>query len=73
MKKVVYIQPQLKTCIIESDTILAGGSVTGDNGLGYGGVDEEGTQTPNANNFDVWSDGDSGSDCPETHNNVFEE
>ncbi|MBR5686806.1 MAG: hypothetical protein IKX36_02490 [Prevotella sp.] len=69
MKKVVYIQPQLKTCKIDTETILAGGSVTGDNGLGYGGVDEEGTQVPDANNFDVWSDDDK----PKKHNDLFED
>lgn len=56
MKKVVYIQPRLKTCKIDTETILTGGSVTGDNGLGYGGVDEEGTQVPDANSTDLWEE-----------------
>lgn len=63
-----YIIPQVKSCKIELEPLLDG-SVTGDNGLGYGGVDESGTQEPDANNLNFWD----GSDWPDTHNDLFEE
>ena len=69
MKKVVYICPQVKTCTTEIDPLLAG-SVTGDDFLGYGGVDSEGTKDPDANDLNVWDDG---SDWPDTHQDLFEE
>ena len=65
-----YIQPQVKTCKIDSELILVG-SVTGDNGLGYGGVDEGGTQVPDANDLNIWSDDDN--EWPKKRNDLFED
>ena len=49
-----YIIPE--TCILIVDNVqpLAASGVTSDNGIGYGGVDTEGTQDPDvkASNFD---------------------
>ncbi len=45
MMKKTYITPEMEKLDIENMTLLAG-SVTGDNGIGYGGVDEEGEYDP---------------------------
>ena len=71
MKKSFYICPRAKACKMEAEPFMDG-SVLGNNGLNYGGVDTEGTKDPDANGLNVWDDGGE-SDWPETHNNVFEE
>lgn len=55
MKKTRYITPQVKSCMMETGSLLDG-SVTGDNGTGWGGVDESGTQEPAANSMNVWEE-----------------
>ena len=53
-QKRVYIMPQVK--VLNGDTAepLAG-SVTGDGGIGYGGVDTGGEKDPSAN-IGVWDE-----------------
>ncbi|MBR4388711.1 MAG: hypothetical protein IKT00_05995 [Prevotella sp.] len=53
MKK-AYIQPQVEVYTWTSDMTMAGSGVTGDNGIGWGGVDEEGNKDPDANSFATW-------------------
>ncbi len=55
MKK-TYIQPAVKTSASYSESPLLAGSVTGDNGTGYGGVDENGEKDPDANYDNIWDD-----------------
>ncbi|MBR4389980.1 MAG: hypothetical protein IKT00_12510 [Prevotella sp.] len=56
MKKTRYITPQVKTCMMDIDSIMLDGSVTGDNGTGWGGVDESGSQEPAANSSNLWEE-----------------
>lgn len=42
--------------MMDIDSIMLDGSVTGDNGTGWGGVDESGTQDPDANSTNVWEE-----------------
>ena len=46
-----YLKPTIKTLNV-SDALLQSGSVTGDNGIGYGGVDTDGEQDPCAKEND---------------------
>ncbi|MBR5654637.1 MAG: hypothetical protein IKX22_11230 [Prevotella sp.] len=55
MKKNRYIIPQVKSCMMETGSLLDG-SVTGDNGTGWGGVDDSGTQEPAANGNSMWEE-----------------
>ncbi len=69
MKTKTYIEPQVKACKLETSDLLTG-SVTGNNGTGWGGVDEGGTHDPDANGLTVWEED---LDWPETDIDVFEE
>lgn len=55
MKKTAYIEPQVKTCMMDIDSLMIG-SVTGDNGTDWGGVDEGGNKDPDANSASVWEE-----------------
>ncbi len=55
MKK-TYIQPILKATVTYEEPVLNGGSVTGDNGTGYGGIDENGEKDPDANYNNIWDE-----------------
>ena len=46
MKKTRYIEPQMKVCFYDTESILDGTGVTGNNGTSYGGVDETGEKDP---------------------------
>jgi len=52
--KQAYIIPETCILIVDNEQPLAASGVTSDNGIGYGGVDTEGTQDPDvkASNFD---------------------
>ena len=41
---------------MEQEVIMADSGVTGDNGTGWGGVDEAGNKDPDANSTDIWDD-----------------
>ena len=56
MKKTAYIRPQVKTCMMEAESLMVDSGVTGDNGTGWGGTDEGGNKDPDANSTDVWDD-----------------
>jgi hypothetical protein len=58
MKKTAYIAPAIKTRIIYIESALASASngTTSDNGIGYGGVDEDGTRDPAAKDEDIYWD-----------------
>ncbi len=58
MKKTAYIAPAIKTRIIYIESVLASASkgTTSDNGIGYGGVDEDGTREPCAKDDDFFWD-----------------
>ena len=53
MKK-TYIIPKMRIHVVYHEQPLAASGVVSDKGIGYGGVDTEGTQDPDvkANNFD---------------------
>ena len=58
MKK-TYIQPL--TEVVRMGTmsfICASKGVTSNNGIDYGGVDEDGSKDPSANRFKAWDDDD---------------
>lgn len=57
MKK-AYIQPKVDVYILNSEKMMAGSGVIGDIGIGWGGVDEEGTQDPDANEVSIWDSED---------------
>ena len=65
MKRKEYIVPQIKCCNYKSVDLLSASGVTGDNGLGYGGVDESGQKDPDAKEMQVW---DSDADTPTVWN-----
>jgi len=48
MKKKEYIAPSMEVMEIKNMQLLAGSGVTSDNGIDYGGVDDEGTLDPTA-------------------------
>ena len=56
MKKTAYIRPQVKTCMMEAESLMVDSGVTGDNGTGWGGTDEGGNKDPDANGTDMWDD-----------------
>lgn len=64
-----YIQPQIYFCPMDG-ALLNGGSVIGNNGVGWGGVDTAGMKDPDANKNNLWDDDN---DWPKTHHNLFEE
>ena len=53
MMKKRYIAPAIDQVLMEDEVELLSGSVTGDNGIGYGGVDTEGSKDPDARWFDL--------------------
>jgi hypothetical protein len=55
MKK-IYKKPCLEASHIENEVIMAGSGVTGNNGISWGGVDEEGTKDPDANSTLMWEE-----------------
>lgn len=58
MKK-YYIQPRVVKERIEAMNLLSGSEVKSNNGIGFGGVDNNGSADPDANsNSDLWSDED---------------
>ena len=50
-----YIQPQVKACTTDMQSLMDG-SVVGNNGAGWGGVDKDGSKDPDANDGNVWDD-----------------
>lgn len=57
MKK-QYISPSMYEEKLDSMQLLSG-SVTSDNGIGYGGVDGDGTKDPSSRRFEFgWGDED---------------
>lgn len=57
MKK-VYMTPAIEIESMEEETVLLSGSVTSGKGIGYGGVDADGSRNPDARAFDFESDED---------------
>ena len=53
MMKKRYIVPSIDQVLMEDEVELLNGSVTGGNGIGYGGVDTEGSKDPDARWFDL--------------------
>ena len=53
MMKKRYIAPAMDQVLMEDEVELLSGSVTGTNGIGYGGVDTEGSKDPDARWFDL--------------------
>ena len=53
MMKKRYIAPAIDQVLMEDEVELLSGSVTGTNGIGYGGVDTEGSKDPDARWFDL--------------------
>ncbi len=46
----------MKNCFYDTESILDGTGVTGDNGTDWGGVDETGEKDPDANEVSVWEE-----------------
>ena len=56
MKK-KYLQPSVSMDNMALQVILAVSGVTSDKGIGYGGVDENGTKDPSSRrSMDLWDD-----------------
>ena len=58
MKK-TYIKPKALVCKINTELVIAGSEdIKSNNGINYGGVDEEGTKDPEVkqNHYNVWDD-----------------
>lgn len=52
-----YIVPRIKMMGIDTVQILGNSnSITGPEGTGYGGTDEDGSIIPSAKQFDPWDD-----------------
>lgn len=53
-----YIMPQIKIREWQLEDMLTTSGVSGDNGIKYGGVDEEGTKEPSARwtTYSVWDE-----------------
>ena len=56
MTKKKYMEPAIEQILMDDEVELLSGSVTGDNGIGYGGVDEEGDKDPDARWYDLGDD-----------------
>lgn len=59
MKKIAYQTPEVKVKALIMDQLMAGSVTAPDQGIGYGGVDEEGEKDPEAKLFQstsVWDD-----------------
>lgn len=48
MKKNAYITPDIQEVKIDNVQLLSGSGVTSDNGIDFGGIDQEGTIDPSA-------------------------
>ena len=48
MKKKAYMMPAMQVVKIDNVQLLSGSGVTSDNGIQFGGIDEEGTLDPSA-------------------------
>lgn len=46
--KTIYITPSMEILELSVENMIATSGVYSDNGIGYGGVDEEGTLTPSS-------------------------
>ena len=57
MKRKAYIQPCMEELQAQVTEMLAG-SITGNNGIGYGGVDANGSVQPETkeSDWDMWGD-----------------
>ena len=56
MKK-TYQQPEIDTLVIRSMTLLVGSGIDSNNGMGYGGIDDEGKKDPaSKRNHKTWED-----------------
>lgn len=47
--KTLYITPSVEILELSTENMIATSGVTSDNGIGYGGVDEDGSLTPSSN------------------------
>lgn len=56
MKK-TYMKPLLEVMECKMEAMLAGSGVSSGNGIGYGGVDNGGTQIPAAREIDSFLEG----------------
>ena len=54
-KKKTYIVPAIAEEAVLTDQLLADSGVSSDNGIGYGGVDTEGSKDPSSRR-DAWDD-----------------
>ena len=55
MKK-KYLQPSVSMDNMALQVILAVSGVTSDKGIGYGGIDENGTKDPSSRSLGLWDD-----------------
>jgi hypothetical protein len=53
MMKKTYMVPSIDQVLMEDEVELLYGSVKGSNGIGYGGVDTEGSKDPDARYYDL--------------------
>ena len=53
MMKKTYMVPSIDQVLMEDEVELLSGSVKGSNGIGYGGVDTEGSKDPDARYYDL--------------------
>ena len=47
--KTLYITPSVEILELSAENMIATSGVNGNNGIGYGGVDEDGTSVPSSN------------------------
>lgn len=55
MKK-EYIVPSIKVSVYQASELMSARGVIGDNGIGYGGIDDDGELDPSAKDYSVWDD-----------------
>lgn len=48
MKRKIYVTPTMETIEVKANQLLMASGVSSDLGIGFGGVDEEGTLDPSA-------------------------
>ena len=53
-RKLSYVSPQIKMLVLTYGKFMNGSGVTG-NGMGYGGIDEDGSKDPSAKS-NIWDD-----------------
>ena len=56
MMKKIYMVPSIDQVLMEDEVELLYGSVKGSNGIGYGGVDTEGSKDPDARYYDLYEE-----------------